>query len=45
VSAWFLLGERLGWIQVAGSLLILGGVVFLRLYEGRQVVGESIPAP
>jgi len=32
--AYFLLGERLTWIQVAGSLLILGGVVFLRIYEG-----------
>lgn len=45
VSAWFLLGERLGWIQVAGSLLILGGVVFLRLYEGRQAAVERVPAP
>lgn len=45
VSAWFLLGERLGWIQVAGSLLILGGVAFLRLFEGRQAVLEGVPAP
>jgi drug/metabolite transporter (DMT)-like permease len=34
VIAYVLLGERLSWIQIAGSLLILGGVVFLRVYEG-----------
>jgi drug/metabolite transporter (DMT)-like permease len=34
--AYVLLGERLSGIQIAGSLLILAGVVFLRLYEGRQ---------
>jgi drug/metabolite transporter (DMT)-like permease len=34
VIAYLLLGERLSWIQIAGSLLILGGVVFLRVYEG-----------
>jgi drug/metabolite transporter (DMT)-like permease len=32
--AYFLLGERLTWVQVGGSLMILGGVVFLRVYEG-----------
>jgi drug/metabolite transporter (DMT)-like permease len=32
-SAYVLLGERLGVVEIAGSLLILGGVVFLRLYE------------
>ena len=32
--AYLLLGERLTWVQVGGSLLILGGVVFLRVYEG-----------
>jgi drug/metabolite transporter (DMT)-like permease len=32
--AYLLLGERLTWMQVGGSLLILGGVVFLRIYEG-----------
>jgi drug/metabolite transporter (DMT)-like permease len=35
VLAYFLLGERLTWIQIVGSLLILSGVVFLRVYEGR----------
>jgi drug/metabolite transporter (DMT)-like permease len=34
VTAYFLLGERLTWVQVGGSLMILGGVVFLRVYEG-----------
>ena len=33
VTAFFLFGERLTWIQIGGSLLILGGVVILRLYE------------
>jgi len=39
--AYFLLGERLTWIQMIGGLLILGGVVFLRVYEGRL----AYPAP
>ena len=34
VIAYFLLGERFTGIQVAGSLIILSGVVFLRVYEG-----------
>ncbi len=33
--AYVLLGERLDWIQVSGALLVLGGVLFLRIYEGR----------
>jgi drug/metabolite transporter (DMT)-like permease len=33
-SAYFLFGERLNGIQVGGSLMILSGVVFLRIYEG-----------
>jgi drug/metabolite transporter (DMT)-like permease len=32
--AYFLLGERLTGMQIAGSLVILTGVVFLRVYEG-----------
>ena len=31
--AYFLLGERLTPVQIAGSLLILGSVIFLRMYE------------
>ena len=37
VIAYFLLGERLATLQIAGSLMILTGVVFLRIYEGRLV--------
>jgi len=36
VIAYILLHERLITIQIMGSLLILGGVVFLRIYEGRM---------
>jgi drug/metabolite transporter (DMT)-like permease len=43
VIAYFFLGERLNAVQIAGSLLILGGVVFLRLYEGR-LAGSTTPA-
>jgi drug/metabolite transporter (DMT)-like permease len=34
VTAYIFLGERLRGIQVGGSLMIVGGVVFLRIYEG-----------
>jgi drug/metabolite transporter (DMT)-like permease len=34
VIAYFFLGERLVGIQIGGSLLILAGVIFLRVYEG-----------
>ena len=44
VSAYFLLGERLTWVQVGGSLLILAGVVFLRIYEG-WLAGRTRPQP
>ena len=37
ITAYFLLSERLTWIQIIGSLVVLAGVVFLRIYEGRQV--------
>ena len=43
VIAYFLLGERLTAIQLLGSLLILGGVAFLRIYEDRLVT-EKLPA-
>lgn len=33
VIAYFLLGERLNGVQIFGSLMILSGVVFLRVYE------------
>jgi len=35
VIAYFLFGERLNGLQLGGSLMILAGVVFLRVYEGR----------
>jgi drug/metabolite transporter (DMT)-like permease len=34
VIAFFLFGERLNGLQLGGSLMILTGVVFLRVYEG-----------
>lgn len=34
VIAFFFLGERLTWVQVGGSVMVLGGVVLLRVYEG-----------
>ena len=36
VVAYALLAERMTAFQIGGSLMILAGVVFLRLYEGRQ---------
>ncbi len=42
--AYFVLGERFTWVQVGGSLLILGGVVFLRIYEG-WLAERSEPQP
>jgi drug/metabolite transporter (DMT)-like permease len=38
VIAYFLLGERLNGMQLGGSLMILGGVAFLRISEGRLAV-------
>jgi drug/metabolite transporter (DMT)-like permease len=42
--AYALLGERLSWVQLGGSALILAGVAFLRLYEG-WLAGQPGPAP
>jgi drug/metabolite transporter (DMT)-like permease len=36
VLAYFILGERLGSAQLGGGALILGGVVTLRLFDGRR---------
>lgn len=41
VIAFFLLGERLNWLQLAGSALILSAVIFLRLREARPVGSGS----
>lgn len=35
VIAYLLLGERLNRVQIGGSVIILAGVVFLRIHEGR----------
>jgi drug/metabolite transporter (DMT)-like permease len=44
--AFFLLGERLTIVQIAGSLLILSGVVCLRVYDGWLANSRSSePAP
>lgn len=43
VIAYILLGERLGGLQIVGSLMILGGVAFLRIYEG-WLAGDHRPA-
>jgi len=40
--AYTLLGERLTGVQIGGSLMILAGVVFLRVYEGR-LAGRGQP--
>jgi drug/metabolite transporter (DMT)-like permease len=37
VIAYLVLGERLSGVQVGGSLILLGGVIFLRVHEGRIV--------
>lgn len=44
VIAYVFLGERLTWVQFAGGLMILGGVVFLRLYEGRLAAQARSPS-
>lgn len=50
IIAYALLGERLNGLQLGGSLMILAGVVFLRIYEGwwdahkpGDITGESPP--
>ena len=42
--AYVALGERLNGIQIAGSLLILGGVLFLRVFESRNS-GDVMSTP
>jgi drug/metabolite transporter (DMT)-like permease len=44
ILAYFLLGERFTWVQVGGSLMILSGVVFLRIYEG-WLAGQANSEP
>ena len=40
--AYILLGERLSFEQIIGSILIVVGVILLRLNEGRQVNGKQM---
>ncbi len=40
IIAYLLLGERLTGIQIGGAALILLGVFFLRIYEGRRKAGD-----
>jgi drug/metabolite transporter (DMT)-like permease len=44
VIAYFFLNERMNWPQIGGSLLILAGVVFLRVYEG-WLAGRNATRP
>ena len=44
VIAYFAFGEVLTGIQIVGSILILGGVVFLRIFEGRQTSKKELYA-
>jgi drug/metabolite transporter (DMT)-like permease len=45
ITAYVLLGERLTAVQLAGAALILGGVVVLRMFEGRGERGRAAPSP
>jgi drug/metabolite transporter (DMT)-like permease len=43
--AYLFLGERMTALQISGGLLILAGVVFLRLQEGRAATQQLSPVP
>lgn len=46
IIAFFFLAEQLTWVQGLGSLMVLGGVVLLRVYEGwMERKGKSEIAP
>ena len=45
VIAYLLLGERLSGMQIGGSLILLGGVIFLRVHEGRLVSLARLSVP
>jgi drug/metabolite transporter (DMT)-like permease len=48
VTAYFFLGERMNLMQIGGSVMILAGVIFIRVYEGwleRQADSIIQPAP
>jgi len=43
--AWFFLGERLDVQQIIGAAVVLGGVIFLRLFEGKRIRTPESAAP
>ncbi len=45
VIAYLFLNERLDWVQIGGSLLILGSVIFLRIFEGRRTRQADLLLP
>ena len=40
VLAWIFLGERLGWIQIAGLALVAGGSLIVQLRRSRKFKGH-----
>lgn len=44
VFAWLLLGQRLGWMQLAGGALVVAGIALVRLDEMREPALAHIPA-
>jgi len=44
VTAYLLLGERLTTTQIIGSIITLAGVVFLRLFENKELIRKMKPA-
>jgi drug/metabolite transporter (DMT)-like permease len=44
VIAYALLDERMKAVQIAGSLLIVTGIIILRVYEGREA-SQNLPEP
>ena len=42
--AYILLGERLNPVQIIGSVMVLGGVILIRIYEGRQDPAPGVEA-
>lgn len=45
ILAYMLLGEQMRAVQIVGSLILLSGVVFLRIHEGRLAVRLSTARP
>lgn len=42
ITAYYLLGERLSLLQLTGGVMILAGVVYLRIHEGRLAKQERL---